>query len=160
MMNSLVEREFPILKATQALREQLMNTLTDTDLAYRLPGENPSLGDLCFEMGEIENSYIQSFKTFKHDFTYRPDTGQIGRSIEKLKVWYQTLDAELDDVLRALSEDDVQNKKIERVHNFSPAVITQFHIYREALLIFYAKADVYLRALGKRLNDQWLAWIG
>lgn len=159
-MNSLVESQFPILKATQALREQLMNALTDDDLTYKLPGENPTLGELCFEMGEIENSYIQSFKTFTQEFTYRPDTDSVGKSVENLKTWYQTLDAELDAALRGLSEDDIQNKLIEREHNFSPTVIMQFHIYREALLIFYAKTDVYLRALGKRLGGQWLAWIG
>jgi hypothetical protein len=160
MMNSLVESELPILKATQALREQLMNTLTNDDLTYKLPGENPTLGELCFGMGEIENSYIQSFKTFTQDFAYRPDTDSVGKSVEKLKAWYQTLDTELVAALNALSEDDIVNKHIERGHDFSPAVITQFHIYREALLIFYAKADVYLRALGKRLPGQWTWWIG
>jgi hypothetical protein len=160
MMNSLVERELPILKATQALREQLMNALTNDDLTYKLPGENPTLGELCFEMGEIENSYIQSFKTFTQDFNYRSDTDNVGKSVEKLKAWYQTLDAELETVLSGLSDDDIQNKHIERGHGFSPPVGVQFHVYREALLICYAKADVYLRAMGKRLDGQWLAWIG
>lgn len=159
-MNSLVERELPILKATQALREQLMNTLTDDDLTYKLPGENPTLGELCFEMGEIENSYAQSFKTFTQDFNYRPDTNGVGKSVEKLKAWYQTLDTELVAALSALPEDDLVNKHIERGHGFSPPVGVQFHVYREALLICYAKADVYLRAMGKRLDGQWLAWIG
>jgi hypothetical protein len=160
MMNSLVERELPILKATHALREQLMNALSDDDLTYKLPGENPTLGELCFEMGEIENSYIQSFKTFTQDFNYRPDTDGVGKSVEKLKVWYQTLDAELVAALSALSEDDILHIPIERGHGFTPPVAVQFHVYREALLICYAKADVYLRAMGKRLDGQWLAWIG
>ena len=36
----------------------------------------------------------------------------------------------------------------------------QFHIYREALLIFCAKAHVYLKALGKRVTGPWQWWIG
>jgi hypothetical protein len=32
-------------------------------------------------------------------------------------------------------------------------------IYREALLIFYGKASIYLKALGKTLPEQWQAWI-
>jgi hypothetical protein len=33
-------------------------------------------------------------------------------------------------------------------------------IYKEALLIFYGKTSVYLKATGKELPEQWLAWIG
>ena len=36
----------------------------------------------------------------------------------------------------------------------------QFHIYREALLIFYAKVHVYLKALGKQVEGPWRWWIG
>jgi hypothetical protein len=35
-----------------------------------------------------------------------------------------------------------------------------FHTYREAILIFCAKADVYLRAMGKHRGKQWEDWIG
>lgn len=159
-MNSLVEREFPILHMTQKLRDDLMSVLTDHDLAYKLPGDNPTLGELCKEMGEIEHSYIQSFKTFKHDWSYRNPEPELATSVERLKAWYKTLDEELDSVLRGLSEDDLQNKQIERGHGFTPSPFMQFHIYREALLIFYAKASVYLKGLQKSMSEQWQAWIG
>lgn len=60
-MNSLIESEFP-LHETQRLRYDLLQTLTDSDLAYKLPGDNPTLGALCREIGEVEYSYIQSSK--------------------------------------------------------------------------------------------------
>jgi hypothetical protein len=53
-MNSLVESEFP-LHETQSLRYDLMQMLTDSDLAYKLPGDNPTLGELCRKMGEVMN---------------------------------------------------------------------------------------------------------
>ena len=36
----------------------------------------------------------------------------------------------------------------------------EFHLYREALLIFYAKAGLYLRALDKPLSEEWIDWMG
>ena len=51
-MNSLLESEFP-LHATQRLRYDLMQTLTDSDLAHQLPGDNPTVGALCREFGDV-----------------------------------------------------------------------------------------------------------
>jgi hypothetical protein len=60
-MNSLVEQELP-LHETQKLRYDLMEWLTDGDLAYKLPGDNPTLGELCREMGAIEHIYIRLYR--------------------------------------------------------------------------------------------------
>ena len=51
------------------------------------------------------------------------------------------------------------NRKIDRGGGFiiSPAI--QLEIYKEALLIFYGKADVYLKAMGKPRPEQWTVWI-
>jgi hypothetical protein len=67
-MNSLIEDELP---GIPNLRDQLMNMISDQDLAYKLPGLNPTLGELCEEMGHIQQMYINSFKTFKQDRGYR-----------------------------------------------------------------------------------------
>ncbi len=143
---------------TEAMRGQLMDMLTDADLAYRLPGENPPLGALCREIGQVEQSYINSFKTFKQSFAYPPVDPALDTSVAKLKAWYQTLDQALDAALIALSEDDVQNRMIDRGFPMSPGA--QMHTYREALLIFYGKAVCYLHALGKPLPEQMRGWIG
>ena len=158
-MNSLVESEFP-LQETQSVRYDLMKTLTDSDLAYKLPGDNPTLGELCREIGEVEYSYIQSFKTFKHDWSYRNPEPDLVTSVARLQAWYTTLDQQFETVIREFSEAELHHKQIDRGHGFRPSPYVQFQIYREAVLMFYAKASVYLKALQKSVNDQWRAGIG
>jgi hypothetical protein len=158
-MNSLIESEFPLTE-TQRARYDLLQVLTDSDLAYKLPGDNPTLGELCREMGEVEYSYIQSFKTFKHDWLYGSSEPAVATSVARLKAWYKTLDHEFESVLRGFSEDDLHHKQVERGYGFTPSPFVQFQIYREALLMFYAKASVYLKALQKSVNEEWRIGIG
>jgi hypothetical protein len=65
--------------------------------------------------------------------------------------------------LEALSTDDM-GRRIERLDfeegYFSPLPTEQFDVYREALLIFYGKVSVYLRALSKPFPERWRSWIG
>ncbi|HVO70872.1 MAG TPA: hypothetical protein VMT24_12550 [Aggregatilineaceae bacterium] len=157
-MNSLMQEQAGLLASTQELRRDLLSVLTDADLAYELPGRNLTLGALCQEMGEIEQSYIDSFKTFKQDFSYR-HTADVAASVEKLTAWYDALDRNLKAALEGLGEDDVQ-KTIDRGYGFTPTVTMNFHIYREALLIFYAKAHLYVKALEKSVPGKWQWWIG
>jgi uncharacterized damage-inducible protein DinB len=158
-MNQLIENEFP-LRQSQNLRYDLMDTLTDSDLAYKLPGDNPTLGELCREIGDIEQSYIDSFKTFKHDWSSHNRDPELATSVGRLKAWYQALDEEFEAVVREFSDDDLKNKQIDRGHDFTVPPLVQFEIYHEAILIFYAKASVYLKALQKSVNDQWQSWVG
>ena len=124
-MNSLVEGEFP-LHETQRLRYDLLQTLTDSDLTYKLPGDNPTLGELCREFGDVEYSYIQSFKTFKHDWSHRTAEPQLATSVARLQAWYTTLDTEFETVVRGFSEDDLRNNQIDRGHGFTPPLFVQF----------------------------------
>lgn len=157
-MNAIVRDEFDVLHETTHIRHELMNSLTDADLAYKLPGDNPTLGALCREMGQVEQAYIDGFRTMTHEFAYPPVEPQLENSVEALKTWYQRLDAELEAALTALSDEQVESGFIDR--GWQVPVRVQFHIYREALLIFYAKATCYLRALGKPLPEQMSSWIG
>ncbi|NDJ51488.1 MAG: hypothetical protein GYB68_00215 [Chloroflexi bacterium] len=155
-MNSIIEDEFP---GSTDLRDQLLDLILDEDLAYRLPGQNPSFGELCVEMGQTQQIYIHSFKTLQHDRGYRgilPDDG----GVKSLRVWFAALDKQLIEALSSLSEDDVHNKEIDRGKGFVATPFVQFQIYHEALLIFYAKASVYLKALEKEMTEQWREWIG
>lgn len=157
-MNTL-EHEMPVLKETGVLREQMLTQLTDADLAYRLPGTNPSLGELCKEIGEVQRAYIDSFKNFELKFEYQHPEDSVTRSVSALVAWYEQMDDELYTVLNNLSDDDIENRMIHRGGwQVKPRV--QLHIYREALLIFYGRADCYMKALNKPLSQQWKDWIG
>jgi hypothetical protein len=106
-MNSIMEDYYPIFQQYQALREQLTEIVTDEELGYTPGGENPTLGALCLEMGEVGVSYIESFKTFRQDFSYRNEEAGPGGSVERLSAWFRQLDQELESALEALSDDKI-----------------------------------------------------
>ena len=159
-MNSIMESYYPTFEYYQALRKQLMEILNDEDLSYSPGGDNASLGALCREIGETEYCYIHSFKTFTMDFSYRNTEPNLENSIAKLSTWYQELDQELKATIEALSDDDIQNRAIDRGPSFQTSLLIQLDIYKEALLIFYGKASVYLKAMDKERPEQWQQWIG
>jgi len=148
----------------QGLRDELMELLTDDDLSYRPGAPTFSLGELCREIGEIEHSYVEALRTFRQDFDWRTPDPRLERSVGALREWYADLDRRLATALEALTEDEVANRRVTRhdfgVEGFSPLPPQVLDIYREALLIFYAKVSVYLRAMGKVLPERWQAWIG
>ncbi len=94
-MNSIIQGYWPIFQMYQALRTQLMEILTDEELSYSVGGVNPTLGSLCRTIGEVQHAYIQSFKTFKLDFSYRNPDPELEQSVPKLIVWFADLDQEL-----------------------------------------------------------------
>lgn len=156
-MNSFVQQHGAMYHETQVMREQLMDILSDSDLEVTVGGSNPTLGELCKEMGEVEYSYIGSFKLLKQDWSYRNSEAGLAGSINQLKAWYKKLDDQLKVTMEGLTEEDL-TKTIDR--GWPVNVGTQLHIYREALLIFYAKVAVYLKAMGKTMPKQWQEWIG
>jgi uncharacterized damage-inducible protein DinB len=159
-MNSLIEGEFPLHQAAGRLRYYLLGILSDDDLAYKLPGDNPTLGGLFREIGEVEHNYIQSFKTLQYEPSYQALEPELTTRVASLQVWYRALDDEFEAVVRGFSEDDLHQQQIARGQGFAPSVFVQFQIYHEALLMFYAKASVYLKALQKPVSDEWQAAIG
>ena len=159
-MNSIMTGYFPIFQLYQAIREPLIQTLTDADLGYTPGGANPPLGVLCREIGEVERAYIDSFKTFTIDFSYRNTTPGLDRSVAQLAGWYAELDAELKATIEALSEEDISGRVVDRGGDFKLPLRVQLNVYQEALLIFYGKAIVYLRAMGKTPPQQMQEWLG
>lgn len=159
-MNTFMQQHGAIYRLTQVMRDQLMDIIADSELAFTPGGSNPTLGELCKEMGEVEYSYIQSIQTLSHDWMYRNAGTNLANSVDQLKVWYKQLDSQLQTAMENLSDDDL-NKMVKR--NTGEAVVnvgTELHIYREALLIFYSKVAVYLKAMNKTMPKQWQGWIG
>jgi hypothetical protein len=117
------------------------------------------LGELCQEIGETQHIYIESFKHFTTDFTYRRHEPGLAHSVARLTAWYAELDTELKAVIAGLSEEQLLNQRITRNANHTLPLRIQLNIYQEALLIFYGKASVYLKALDKPLSDQMRDWI-
>lgn len=156
-MNSIITNHYPIFEHYQAIRNQLMEILVDEDLAYHPGGKNRPLGELCLEIGNVQHSYIQSFKTFEHDFDYRNEEPGLSHSVAKLTTWYVELDTALKEAVANLSDDDLE-RTINRGFTVTPFV--QLEVYKEGLLIFYGKVSVYLRVMGKPLPQQMQEWIG
>ena len=159
-MNRIISEQYGLFRLYQQLREELLATLTDADLAFTPGGDNPPLGRLCVEIGETERSYVDSFVHFSQNFDYRHADRAIESSVAGLRAWYEQLDAELYAAVAALSDDDVAQRHIDRGYGFLVPADVQLHIYQEALIIFYGKATVYLKLLNKTMSDQWQHWIG
>ncbi len=159
-MNKIMQNYYPMFEQYQALRNKLMGLLNDSDLSFQPSDANPSLGALCREIGEIQIAYIQSFQTLKSDFSYRYEEANIMEtSVSRLETWFDELDAELKQVVAAFSDEDIETKEIEHSVNFKFPINIQLTVYAEALIIFYGKVSVYLKAMGKDIPEQWQDWI-
>lgn len=143
----------------QALRVQLMEILSDDDLQFSPGGKSETFGELCRTIGEVEEAYIQSFKTFEHDFAHRNQDPDLTSSVEMLRGWLESLDAALEAAIGELTEQDLESKTIDRGGGFTLPPAIQLEVYKEALLIFYGKASVYLKAMRKEEPKQWREWI-
>jgi uncharacterized damage-inducible protein DinB len=157
-MNRYMLEKWPWIDGTHAMRSQLLDTLSDVDLAFSPGGQNMTLGALCRQMGEIEHSYIQSLKTFQQDWSYRNMDANLESSVARLRAWFQTLDDELKATVSALSDED-WDKTVDR-SGFPTPVELQLDVYLQALLIFLGKATIYFKAMNKPLPQQIQEYIG
>jgi len=146
------------IDGTHAMRSQLLDILSDADLAFNPGGQNMTLGALCREMGEIEHSYVQSLKTFQQDWSYHNGEANLESSVARLKAWFQTLDDELKATVSAFPDEDLK-KTVDRGGYMMPVEL-QLDVYLQALLIFFGKATIYLKAMNKPLPQQIQEYIG
>lgn len=147
-----MEEKWSWVEGSHGMRTALLDALTDADLAFNPGGANMTLGALIREMGDVEQSYLQSLKTLKQSFNERNTEVGLEGSIARLKAWFQALDDEMKNTLSAFSDEDMQ-KTIERDSGFSLPVEMQMDIYLQALLIFFGKASIFLKAMNKPLPD-------
>lgn len=157
-MNAQIAEFWDLNRMYTRLRDELMESIRDEDLAFTPGGSNPTLGELCRDLGEAQYAYVQSFKTFKVDFSYRSNDDSYLTSVAKLRAWYKQLDVELEAALEAVTDADVADKQMDRDGYMAPVHIS-LDILREALLIFYGKVSVYAKAMGNPLTQMWVDWI-
>lgn len=155
-MNRFMNEKWPWVEGTHALRDQVLAVLSDAELAFTPGGTNKTLGELFREMGEVEHSYLDSFKAFKQTWDYHNAEAGLAASKDKLGAWFKGLDADLKATAEAFSDADL-SKTIER--SFPVSIELQFDIYIQALLIFLGKASIFLRAMNKPLPEQIQSWI-
>ena len=151
--NRVMQERWPWIEGSHAMRAQALDLLIDADLAFNPGGANMTLGALCREMGEIEHSYLESLKTLKQDWSYRNEEAGLEGSVARLKAWYAALDEEMKSVVSALSDEDLA-KIVEREGTPTWPVETQLEVYLQALLIFFGKLTIYLKALNKPLPKE------
>ncbi len=157
-MNRYMQEKWPWIEGTHGMRSELLDILSEADLAFNPGGENITLGALFRQVGEVEHSYVQSLKTFKQDWSYRNTEEGLESRITQLKAWYQTLDDEMKTTVSDLSDEDL-TKTIDR-GGFSFPVELQLDVYLQALLIFLGKATIYLKAMNKPLPKPIEDYIG
>src|SRR5688572_12684211 len=147
-----------MIKETMALKDQLIGILKDEHLSKNLGGNTMSLGEICKEMGQTEQIYIDSIRSFKMNWSYQYGDNSVATNVAALKAWNAKLDADLFAAIESLSNDDIETKLIDR-GGFMPNPRVQLHVWREAILIFCAKVSIYLRALSIEFPEQWKYWI-
>jgi hypothetical protein len=59
-MSQYMENKWSWIDGSHAMRTGLLESLTDSDLAFSPGGQTMTFGALWREMGEIEHAYIES----------------------------------------------------------------------------------------------------
>lgn len=157
-MSQFMQESWAMYEGTHAMRDAMLGTLTDADLVFTPGGSNATLGALVREMGEVEYSYVQSLRNFTQNFDYHNDEAGLDGSVARLTAWLQALDAEMKAALDALSDEDWK-KSITRDSGYETTINFQMDIYMQALLIYFGKFSVYLKAMNKPLTQAMKDWI-
>lgn len=156
-MNRLFEEE---IRGHHSMRDHLLTVVADADLAYRLPGQNPTLGELLVELGDIQGIYTHSFETFTLDRAHRQLPPPAPITIASLRAWFAAQDDAMNRALSRFTEEELRIDRIDRGHGFIASPFVQHQIYREAVYIFYGKLSVYLKALERDAGEEWASGVG
>src|SRR6266699_4002404 len=150
-MKRSMQEKWPWLEEVRGMRLQLLDILSNADLAFSPGGQNITLGALLRKMGDLEHSYIQSLKTGVQDWSYHNTEAGLESDSTRLKTWFQALDDEMLETISAFSKED-WTKRVVR-GGFNSTVEREVDHYGEALLIFCGKATIYLKALNKPVPE-------
>ena len=100
------------------MRDHLVTVVSDADLAYKLPGRNPTLGELLVEMGDIEGVYTHSFETFTLDWAHRQLPHSAPVTIASLQDWFEAQDDAMNSALSRFTEEELHVDRIDPGHAF------------------------------------------
>ena len=156
-MNSLCDEE---IRGHHSMRDHVLTVVSDADLGYKLPGRNPTLGQLLVEMGDLQGVYTHSFATSTLDWTHRQIPPPEPVTTASLRAWFDAQDAAMKAALDGFSDEELHVDRIDRGHGFVASPFVQHQVYREAVYIFYGKLSVYLKALERDAGEEWAAWVG
>jgi hypothetical protein len=156
-MNRLFDDE---IRGHHSMRDHLLTLVSDDDLAYKLPGNNPTLGRLLVEMGDIQGVYTNSFDTLTLDWAHRHLAPPDPITVAGLRTWFEAHDDAMNRALSRFSDEELRQDRIDRGGGFVASPFVQHQIYREAVYIFYGKLSVYLKALERDAGPEWAAWVG
>ena len=156
-MNTLFDEE---IRGHHTMRDHLLTVVTDADLGYRMPGRNPTLGELLIEMGHLQGVYTHSFETFTLDWTYQQLPPPQPITTASLRSWFDAQDEAMKSALDRFTEDELGADRIDRGGGFIASPFVQHQVYREAVYIFYGKLSVYLKAFERDAGEEWAAWVG
>ncbi|GAA5034927.1 hypothetical protein [Actinopolymorpha pittospori] len=156
-MNSLFEAE---IRGHHSMRDHLLTVVSDADLNYKLPGQNPTLGELLVEMGGLQGVYTNSFEKFTLDWAHRQLPPPAPITIASLRDWFQAQDDAMKGALDSFTEEELHIDRIDRGGGFIASPFVQHQVYREAVYIFYGKLSVYLKALERDAGEHWAAAVG
>lgn len=159
-MNSLFEAE---IRGRHSMRDHLLTVVSDAGLAYKLPGENPTLGEVLVQLGDTQGVYTHSFDMFTLDWAHRQLAAPSPPTIAGLQAWFAAHDEAMKAALDRFTDEELRIDRIDRIdrgRGFIVSPFVQHKIYREAVYIFYGKLSVYLKALQRDAGEEWAAWVG
>jgi len=156
-MNRLFDEE---IRGHHSMRDHLLTLLSDADLAYKLPGHNPSLGDQLIELGDIQGVYTHSFQTGTLDWGHRQLPPPEPLTVAGLQTWFGAQDDAMKMAMDRFTDDELRIDRIDRGDGFIASPFVQHQIYREAVYIYYGKLSVYLKALERDAGEAWAGWVG
>src|SRR3954453_5127488 len=133
-MNSLFDEE---IRGHDSMRDHLLTVVSDADLGYEMPGDNPTLGELLIEMGNLQGVYTHSFDTFDLDWTHRQLPSPEEITLASLRTWFDAQDEAMKASLDRFTEAELQIDRIDRGDGFIASPFVQHQVYREAVYIFY-----------------------
>src|SRR5512134_1190700 len=102
-MSSLFEEE---IRGHHSMRDHLLTLVSDADLTYKLPGWNPTLGELLVELGDVQGVYTNSFLTFTLDWAHRQLAPPAPITVVALQTWFEQQDDAMKRALDRFTDEE------------------------------------------------------